>query len=1228
MTEDNRVSLSIPSTANNDEEFDSSDEEWDSDDENMQIQFGHTNDEDTSTDSPTTTTPNKTVVVTRPSVASSEEASASTGDNTSSSSSSGSTTPRKVKARMTNSIGTIQWWTQGTKHSGSLQKKDPRGLLWKKRWFVIDETSIYYFESKDSGKSLGKIPLQDVKGVVAEKKKYCFTIQTNTGRDYLLAAENQPACDQWVEQVKQALTPFSSFVSDLKNKATRTASIISQSEEFNLCGDLKKLGEVGGWRKRYFDYSPEDHTLSYRIKKGKPPLGNIHLDRVQSVEEISKKRKGKLKKYIQLTTSNRNFILKAANEKLRQLWLETLKKEVEFIQKLNSGAQQEEEEFTTELGDQIRGTLLRKTSDGLLKKRWLYFDEVTIGLYVFVSKEAEALYIESKQVSDPYQLEQVISLEDMLEILEVTPEMARGLSIEPSESHYYFLIKCSNGEDAIFLCNSGQLKKSWVDHLIVQREANETTDRLKPSSPSSPSTAKPSSLPARKAVAELLRITDTSQKPSPDLPKQDLNALKQGTTQALYMIKGTNKQVDVTQVELTAGSLNRGHVFVLDCGGKIYQWNGRNANRLEKAKGLELTSTLKFKERGGNAHIHLIEEGEAKMDDDMKKNKQDFWVFFGGSENESSVSDSTTTTAKSDDADSDDEEDDLRMYRIANSTDLRKAVTIVQLPEYGKPHKSILNSEYVYVVDSPTEIYVWSGKYARDNQRDLGLTVAEKLLRQPNRPPWLKVTELSENAETTLWKEKFNGYGGMLPIHTGIVEKRGNVAEKQEQADIDVASLLKKDIHAAPESFVVSDKTQFTSQTVKMWRVNKFKREEYPEQLHGHFYSGDAFLVLFTWTEKSKPAAQHVLYFWQGRDASGTSKGASALLSVNLDDSLSGDTTQVRLEQSKESDFFNLLFKNRFIIHSGSYSPTPKPQSRLYDVRGTTNWNVKAVEIECDPHRLNSMHCFLLISFDGKIFLWKGSQSNNFERDAAKILAQRINPSAGVIDVNEGSEPETFFGYFPTKGKQTIKFAKPAKRHVPRIFECSEETGTFAMEEHRYITQSDLESQHCYILIPYESQESLFVWIGKTATDFVKKWSVKKAHEMLQLLNSQGITKGFAVYAGKEPLEFYHSIHGWNNLAQPNAARRTSLSSVASSSDSDAKAIPLSEAIKLYVSESVCYSYQELLRDPLPDGVDRMCLEKYLSEEEFVNIFDMPRSEFVKCQAWKQLEMKKKVYLY
>ena len=58
------------------------------------------------------------------------------------------------------------------------------------------------------------------------------------------------------------------------------------------------------------------------------------------------------------------------------------------------------------------------------------------------------------------------------------------------------------------------------------------------------------------------------------------------------------------------------------------------------------------------------------------------------------------------------------------------------------------------------------------------------------------------------------------------------------------------------------------------------------------------------------------------------------------------------------------------------------------------------------------------------------------------------------------------------------------------------------------------------------------------------------------------------------------------------------------------------------------YTLEELTALEKPEGVDQLCLEKYLNESDFETAFEMKRSEFYSLPFWKRLEFKKKCGLY
>ncbi|KFO53088.1 Dematin [Corvus brachyrhynchos] len=67
--------------------------------------------------------------------------------------------------------------------------------------------------------------------------------------------------------------------------------------------------------------------------------------------------------------------------------------------------------------------------------------------------------------------------------------------------------------------------------------------------------------------------------------------------------------------------------------------------------------------------------------------------------------------------------------------------------------------------------------------------------------------------------------------------------------------------------------------------------------------------------------------------------------------------------------------------------------------------------------------------------------------------------------------------------------------------------------------------------------------------------------------------------------------------------------------------------------EGRIYPYEMLMvtnrgRVKLPPGVDRTRLERHLSPEDFLKVFEMPPEEFSKLALWKRNELKKKAFLF
>ena len=86
----------------------------------------------------------------------------------------------------------------------------------------------------------------------------------------------------------------------------------------------------------------------------------------------------------------------------------------------------------------------------------------------------------------------------------------------------------------------------------------------------------------------------------------------------LLHIKG-RRNIRVQQTKLAWNSMNSGDVFILDLGLTIYIWNGKEAGRLEKIKGLEVANRIRDEERGGRAKLEIMGMCSKNYNDDDNK---------------------------------------------------------------------------------------------------------------------------------------------------------------------------------------------------------------------------------------------------------------------------------------------------------------------------------------------------------------------------------------------------------------------------------------------------------------------------------------------------------------------------------------------------------------------------------------------------------------------------------
>jgi len=691
---------------------------------------------------------------------------------------------------------------------------------------------------------------------------------------------------------------------------------------------------------------------------------------------------------------------------------------------------------------------------------------------------------------------------------------------------------------------------------------------------------------------------------------------REAFTTRLLHIKG-RRNIRTSQVPLDPKSMNEGDVFILDAGRQIFQWNGAGASRIEKSKGLEVTKQVRDQERGGNAVIHIVDSGK---DDDTA-----FWAAFGVPKAR------VAADAGDDEKYQQTQAENIKLYKVSDASG-RLVIDEVN----ARPlKKELLDTNDAFILDTGAAgIFAWVGKGCTKEEKMQAMTTATNFIKEKGYPDWTSVTRVVEGAETPLFKQNFNAWpeaGALLPGQTGTTKKAFI------KKTFDTATMHKK--AEREKARLVDD----GSGTLEIWRIEDLEMAEWPKDKYGHFYGGDSYICLYTYLRNTKEC--RIIYFWQGLKSSQDEKAASAMHTVALDDKYGGEPVQVRVVQNKEPPHFYLIMKKYggMVVHEGGRASGFKnvddqdsydtDGTRLFQVRGTNDYNTRAIQVPEKASSLNSGDVFAL-ECPANFYLWMGKGCTGDEREFAKQIAKTIDPRRGsnYETITEGQEPAEFWSAL---GGQTpyaeFKEDHAEVYHEPRLFQCSNNRGYFYVEEIFDYDQEDLIVEDVMLL---DTFFEIFVWVGNEANVEEKKKALETAIEYVK-----GDTSGrtvedtvmIRIKQGFEPPNFTANFMAWDPEKWSNGQSYEEMKAALQGSGNDPgeiAAVSITDALSDFSTDKK-YAYADLMNnDSLPETVDKTMKEQYLADDEFQQVFKMERGAFNALPKWKQNTLKKKAKLF
>ncbi|XP_051925286.1 supervillin [Hippocampus zosterae] len=590
------------------------------------------------------------------------------------------------------------------------------------------------------------------------------------------------------------------------------------------------------------------------------------------------------------------------------------------------------------------------------------------------------------------------------------------------------------------------------------------------------------------------------------------------------------------------------------------------------------------------------------------------------------------------------------------------------------------------------QLYAGSYDYSscRVNPLDASCADGRVPQRGEGRPSWTLFGRLSEHNETSLFREKFLDWAERGKDEAAVAEELKSPVRSAPDPDLrpcDAGALLRNeppplsaflegvDVQRGRGTVRTEDgrRAELSTVAVDAWHIKEYgEEEEVPPESLGQLHQGDAYIIRWKYSitalvgKRQKPGElsagpagreRTACFFWQGLRSGVGEKGTSALKTVELG-GFGG--SQVLVSQGKEPPCFLQLFQGGLIIHKGGRDDPLNGWEgwRLFCVRGEAEAEATLLEVECHGASLRSRAVLVLLHApQARLYVWHGCKAHVGARRVAKKAVERLSqgcpPELGlsggdggrvkVEEVEEGSEPAEFKKVLGLQDRKSYDcmLQDPGKyNHTPRLFRLSAGSGPFEGEEQLYparvaegvaampFLQEDLYSAQQPALFLLDNRMEVYLWQGrqpeeerctgsaKMRWDNERKCAMETALQYCQEKSSRRPPQAYLVTAGCEPLTFTNIFPYWQT--DPDVGSKTE--------GSKNKVTLVKEELSKLSQRQ--YSLEELTGSPLPDGVDPLRLEDYLSDRDFKKLLEMSRVEFNALPNWKQKNLKKSKGLF
>ncbi|KAK9879533.1 hypothetical protein WA026_006604 [Henosepilachna vigintioctopunctata] len=676
----------------------------------------------------------------------------------------------------------------------------------------------------------------------------------------------------------------------------------------------------------------------------------------------------------------------------------------------------------------------------------------------------------------------------------------------------------------------------------------------------------------------------------------------------LYRVKGKCCPVLTEIHDITWNSFNSSYVLILHTDKYLFLWVGRSSNATERIHAMKIAEELNTSSISSN--IVFVDDGyEKTMPEEFKKEFNKIMPL-----------EKRVVLPDCQDKDDVSTERHIRLYKCSDNAGKYKVTEIKNGPLAQKD----LSSEGVFIIDQGIfGIWIWVGKKSTAKEKAEALRNARGFVKKKKYPSTTKVTRVVDGYEPDEFKFLFPCWKDESKVNSKASKPTILISKFDAQAMEDRSNL-------AAETQLIDN----GSGNLSVWRIGNSKATEIPKERHGFFFSGDCYIVVYTYSTKRE---KHLLYYWLGTHATQEEINQTMLKLSEIEAELERVGFQARVIQGYEPAHFLQIFQGKLIVFQGKWSTfdgsgrnMKLPSQYLVQIYGTTKYESKAVQVPFKCSSLNSNYCFVLVRGKNS-FIWCGQYSNGDQREMGKGFIKKE-----LEIVLEGKEKQEFFDILGGKTLYTTDMMKKeSDSRVPRLFCCMNINNYFAAEEIYQFSQKNLIPEEIMLL---DANDTLYIWIGNLSSREDQRLSLKSALDYLEM-DPAGRDMNMPIIQvkqGEEPPTFTGFFPNWNKKYWKHYRTFSRLRrdiEITQMDNGDHKRNGIHIITKSESTEFDQYDKYPLdillePNDKLPARVDPLKKELYLTHDDFLSVFKINYIEFQKLPKWKQQEMKKKVKLF